>query len=331
MKRFARVIEILETAVNGETIGAHGNFWRGKTLGEFVALKVFGQKLIVPGQSAQSAIIKATRGLAPFGSDVTPRPPGAIFRRMPEGRPPVPDDSIAFIAKWIDDGCPDDEVAQPAAAAAVNVDTFVRFFREFDNFFMFNASSETRGDIGSYFGVVQNWPGIAITPDLPGWTDAIKSSDVGDAVAYLSGHQLTIMNSYFGTPLDHTAVAEALWQFGRGQLPADPLRPQDPQHRMNGADMWMVWLAFADACMRREVQTTDWSALAKSICLGLVGDALFRTDRPDTERLKITRYSAGDPNVRQKVVDDFAPLSGDRLLDAMIALGREASFGAPQV
>ena len=66
-----------------------------------------------------------------------------------------------------------------------------------------------------------------------------------------------------------------------------------------------------------------------AICLGLVGDALFRTDRPAPERLKITRYRADDPDVRQKVVGDFAPLSDQQLLDAMIDLGREASFGAP--
>jgi hypothetical protein len=333
MKRFARIIEILETAVHGDTIAAHGNFWRGKSKQEFIALKIFGQQLIVPGQAANSAIIKATRGLAPFGTDVTPRPPGAIFRRMPAGRPPMPDDSIAFIEQWINDGCPDDEVDAPAVpaltAAAPNVDAFIRFFREFDNFFAFNASNETNTDIGAYFSAAFTWPGIANPPDATAWTNAIGSSPVGDAISYLSTHQLTIIHSHFGTPLDQTAVAEALWQFGRGQLPPDPLRPQDPQHRMNGADMWMVWLAFADACMRRDIQATDWTALAKSICLGLVGDALFRTDRPATERLKITRYRANDPDVRQKVVGDFASLSGDKLLDAMIDLGREASFGAP--
>ena len=73
----------------------------------------------------------------------------------------------------------------------------------------------------------------------------------------------------------------------------------------------------------------QWSSIAKGICLGLVGDALFRTDRPLPSRLKITRYSADDPTLRQRVVGDFASLSGDALLNAMISLGREARFGAP--
>src|SRR5262249_1086771 len=129
MKRFTKVTEILETAVNGQIIKAQGNFWPGKLLPEFIALKIFGQTLIGPGKAADSAIIKAMRGLAPFGSDETPRPPGAFFRRMPAGRPPVPDDSIAFIAQWINDGCPDDEVDAPGmeavAAAAPGTDTFI--------------------------------------------------------------------------------------------------------------------------------------------------------------------------------------------------------------
>jgi len=329
------VVEILETAVHGDTIKAHGDFWRGKSLHEFIALNIFGQKLIDPGHAANSAIVKALRGLAPFGADVDPRPPGAIFRRMPAGRPPVPDSSIAFIEQWINDGCPDDEIAAPAMAAlsatAANADVHIRFFREFDNFFMFNASNETGTDIGVYFAAAQTWPGLADTPDANAWSNAIGSSAVGDALSYLSMHQLTIMHSYFGTPLDHASLAEGLWQFGRGALPLDPLRPQDPRHRMDGAAMWLIWLAFADACMRRGIQPTDWTSVAKSICLGLVGDALFRTDRPASERLKITRYHATDPDVRQRVVADFAPLSDTNLLEAMTALGREARFGAPSV
>jgi len=98
MKRFAHVVDILENAVNGEDIKApHRNFWRGQTLDQFVALKILGQQLVVSGDAAKSALVKALRGNAPFGSDVVPRPPGAIFRRMPAGRPPVPEASIAFI------------------------------------------------------------------------------------------------------------------------------------------------------------------------------------------------------------------------------------------
>ena len=330
MKRYARVIEILDTAVKGDAIKAHGNFWRGKARHDFIALKVFGQQLVDPGHPENSAVIKALRGLAPFGSDVTPHPVGAVFRRMPAGRPPVPDASIAFVEQWIKDGCPDDETAEATLAGitAADVNTYVRFFREFDNFFMFEANPDTQGEIGAFFGLAPTWPGLQPAGDASAWATALGAADVSNALTYLSDHQLTIMRSYFSTPLNQPMMADALWLFGCNQLPPDPLRPADPRHKMDGAQMWLFWLAFADACIRRNV-SPSWPDIAKSICFGMVGDALFRTDRPPAERLKINRYRADDPDVRRKIGNDFDALSGVNLLDAIISLAREAMFGAP--
>ena len=107
MGRYQEIIDILDNAVGGSAspVGAHGPFWRGKTRDQFVAANVFGQKLLVVGDGAGSNIIKALSAQAPFGTDVGT--PGATFRRMPAGRPPVPDDKIAVIKTWIDDGCPE--------------------------------------------------------------------------------------------------------------------------------------------------------------------------------------------------------------------------------
>ena len=111
LKRFDKVKEILEKAVNGEDIGGpHRNFWRNLDLAGFVAARVVARKLLIPRDSKHSNLVLALRGLAPFGSDMTPQPPGAIFVRMPARRPPVAEQDIAFIERWIDDGCPDDEV-----------------------------------------------------------------------------------------------------------------------------------------------------------------------------------------------------------------------------
>jgi hypothetical protein len=340
MKRFAHVVDILENAVNGETINApHRNFWRGQTLDQFVALKIIGQQLIVRNDAANSALVKALRGKAPFGADVVPRPPGAIFRRMPAGRTPVPEQSIAFIEDWINAGCPDDEVTEPvtpalafaATAAAGNFDLYNRFFRTFDDFFAFQADPATTGqDINTYFGIVSDWPGfIQSPPNIPNWLNDIRTADNTAAIKFLSDNQLRIMKSHFGDPLGLDALADAFWHFGSGDLPLDPLRPVDPHHRMNGASMWMVWLGFADACIRLGIDAANWSNIIKIISLGLVGDALFRTDRNASEKLKIIRYRADDPNVRTKVTNDFSNLSNDALLAACIGLGQEANFGAP--
>jgi hypothetical protein len=334
MKRFDKVVDILDTAVNHATIGRHGNFWRGKTREQFIALKVFGKLLIESGNAADSNIVKALRGLTPFGIDIEPPAPDAIFDRMPAGRPAVPELSIQFIEEWIDDGCPDDDVValestMTALEATLGPDQFVRFFREFDNFFAFEASDDTGAAINDFFAVAQTWPGFKRVTDLPAWTGAISAASVKNAAQFLSDNQLRVMTGHFGDPLDEDSLAEAYWQFGKGTLPVDDQRPEDPFHRMNGSSMWLMWLAFADASIRSGMKVAQWTSIAKCICLGLVGDALFRTDRPPPSQLKISRYRADDPTLRERVVGDFAALSGNTLLEAMIGLGREARFGAP--
>ena len=105
--RYQEIIDILDNAVGGSAapVGAHGPFWRNKTRDQFVAARIFGQMLLVVSDGAGSNIIKALSAQAPFGADVGT--PGATFRRMPAGRPPVADDKIAVIKQWIDDGCPE--------------------------------------------------------------------------------------------------------------------------------------------------------------------------------------------------------------------------------
>lgn len=107
MGRYQKIIDILDKAVGGSaaSVGAHGPFWRGKTLEQFVAAVVFGQKLLSPGDGKGSNLIKALRGEAPFGADIGT--PEAIFRRMPAGRRAVTAKQVDAIQQWIDDGCPD--------------------------------------------------------------------------------------------------------------------------------------------------------------------------------------------------------------------------------
>lgn len=115
MNRFERVIQILDDAIGGpdKNIRAHRAFWRGLTRDEFVAKIIFGREVVTVGQGAASNLVKALKGEAPFGSDLPTPPPGAEMRRMPAGLPAVADEDIAFIAQWIDDGCP--EEAEPPA------------------------------------------------------------------------------------------------------------------------------------------------------------------------------------------------------------------------
>ena len=108
MTPFEKVQLILDQSIGGPAvnIGAHHAFWRGLTRDQFVIKPVFGLPLISLGHGADSNLIKALKGQAPFGSDLNPPTPGANKRRMPAGLPPVADPDIAFIEQWINDGCP---------------------------------------------------------------------------------------------------------------------------------------------------------------------------------------------------------------------------------
>jgi hypothetical protein len=115
MVGFKRVIDILDASVGGPSaqVGAHGPFWRGLTRDQFVQKRVFGQALIAVGHGDQSNLVKALKGEAPFGSDSGA--PGARFRRMPAGRPPVSAAEIAEIKGWIDAGCPAETGGTPSS------------------------------------------------------------------------------------------------------------------------------------------------------------------------------------------------------------------------
>ena len=127
MTRFERVIQILDLAVGGPTapIGFHGAFWRGLTRNEFVAKKVIGLDLIAVGNGAGSNLVRALKGEPPFGADLPNPPQDATISRMPSGLEPVSPADIAFIEKWIDEGCLEDEVvaAQPLRWRRTNAPT----------------------------------------------------------------------------------------------------------------------------------------------------------------------------------------------------------------
>jgi hypothetical protein len=96
--KFPDVQTILENAVNGDDIGKHGNFWRNVSRDQFVKLTVVGEQLLVVGNSADSNLVKAIKGLPPFDGTFAPR--------MPVGYDPIPDPQIKQIADWIDASCP---------------------------------------------------------------------------------------------------------------------------------------------------------------------------------------------------------------------------------
>jgi hypothetical protein len=101
---YAQVSEILERATGtGRPFhGNHKRFWT-LPLSDFLKITtIYNVELIAaegPDRGARSGLIKALKGEPPFGPGGKPR--------MPLNRPPVPDDEIAYIQKWMDQGCPE--------------------------------------------------------------------------------------------------------------------------------------------------------------------------------------------------------------------------------
>ncbi|WP_051440475.1 hypothetical protein [Ensifer aridi] len=85
----------------------HEEFWSSLTYSEFTQGNVPGiaraVRILIPGDSAGSALIQSLKGEGIFT--------GAPFRRMPGGGPFMTDDQIGEIAAWIDAGCPEGDAA----------------------------------------------------------------------------------------------------------------------------------------------------------------------------------------------------------------------------
>jgi hypothetical protein len=106
---FTDVIAILDDSVGGPDadVASHGPFWRGITRDRFVAMKIGGRPLVVPGDGDNSNLVKSLRGQAPFGSDLPEPPVGAVIPAMPAYLPPLAPEAIDRIVQWINEGCPE--------------------------------------------------------------------------------------------------------------------------------------------------------------------------------------------------------------------------------
>jgi len=111
---FRKLQDILNKAAGDGQPDHEGNgrFWN-LPLSDFRKLTVYGVQVIADkgaDRGARSGLIQALKGVPPFG-------PGGL-PRMPLGRPPVADDDIAWIQKWIDNDGPD-QVNPPPGPAPV--------------------------------------------------------------------------------------------------------------------------------------------------------------------------------------------------------------------
>lgn len=279
--RFARVKEILDAAVGSRRFGAHGPFWRGQTRDQFVQFIFANQPLVVVGNGRDSNLVKALRGQKPFGRDIGT--PGAFFRRMPAGRPPVAPADIDFIEQWINDGCPDaaPEVLEPRVSLTTGAfrpdpSVHLAYFRDLDDWSAFHPTPEVRGATDKVFAAFAAWMPFAQDPSQEAaWIEALADDGVGQAVAMLSARRQQTVEAHYGVPVPLLALLDGFERFGSDGLPDDPLRP-DERHNMSEPIMWFVLSSFADACVQLDISTEFWLFFMRPILCGLLNDGLFR-------------------------------------------------------
>jgi hypothetical protein len=277
MNRYQKVIAILDDAVGGPSaqVGFHGAFWRNKTRDAFVAHVQFGQQLIVLNDPERSALLRALKGEDPFND--------SPFPRMPVGNPRVPADDIGFIEAWISDGCPEDETrpetiavdetaGSPATDEACNT-----YWRAFDDWSLVHRTPEVDAAVGRFFGVVGRWLDMATGQGSEAdWQAALEDGETQAAIALLAARQAETVTTHFGNPVPLLTLLDCYDRFGGDRLPEDASRPSEPHHNMNGPRMWFFWSAFADACLRLDLEPTFWRGHLRAILLGMLNDGIFR-------------------------------------------------------
>ena len=153
----------------------------------------------------------------------------------------------------------------------------VSYFRDLDDWSMFHATPEVSAAVGLVFGTVAPWLALARDASLEQpWLDTITSEPTRQAIAMLAARQKQTVEGHYGVPVPLLTVLDGYERFGNDGLPPDPLRPADPRHNMNGAVMWFVHSAFADACVRLDISRDFWTFFMRPILCGLLNDGLFR-------------------------------------------------------
>ena len=152
---------------------------------------------------------------------------------------------------------------------------------------MYHATPEIQDAVGVVFQFFPAWQAFARDATREkAWTDSLSADSVRPAAAMLSARQKQTVESHYGVPVPLLAVLDGFERFGNDGLPDDPLRPQDTRHNMNGAIMWFVWSAFAEACLRLEMSPDFWRFYMRAILCGLLNDGVFRG------RFKVQGFSA---------------------------------------
>ena len=318
MTTFRDVQEILDRALGGPRLANHGMFWRGVTRDQFVALEVFGLRMVVPGEPGRSGLISALKGAPPFvdiGDD-------------PKARPLASGQDIETISTWIAQGCPDNYAARDRGAVAseavtVSDNDHVLYWRGVDFFFLPTLSSaETKPHVNRlHMLAFFKWKETHLLGgSATAWADYMALPDVQESFKYVRHHYQRLIEEAYGASQDN--LFDALWKFGANLLPPDPQVAIPSRRTMNSPYDWFFWAPYIDMSLRVGDSGDADLRLARAWQVGIAADGLKRG------RLVIPDFDANDASVDQKVKTAFEMAQKDDLL-TKIRSRAEAFPGSP--
>ena len=151
------------------------------------------------------------------------------------------------------------------------------YWREFDDWAMFNKTAQVDQAIDEFFRVASLWfQDPQNTDPSPDWHDSIQQPSVRAAIELLSELQIKTLTENYGNPIPAKTVFESYELFGNNQLEDDPLRAQDKRHTMNGWQMWFFWFSFCHAAVELNIRTDFWTTHLRAVLIGLINDGVFR-------------------------------------------------------
>jgi hypothetical protein len=309
MSRFRDVQQILDRVLGGRPLANHGMFWRGVTRDQFIALQVFGLRMVVPGEPGRSGVMSALKGAPPFTLD----------NDAPNARPPASEQDIATVSTWIARGCPDEPASAmgtfSAAAAGVTIsdNDHVQYWRGVDFFFLPGLSSpETNQHVGRiHILAFFKWKeSHLLGGGANAWEDYMAAPNVPESFKYVRHHCTRLIEEAYGSSQDN--LFDSLWKFGANLLPPDPQGGVIPDRRtMNSPYDWFFWVPYIDMSLRASDAGDADLRLARAWQVGIAADGLKRG------RLIIPDFDANDPGVDQKVKATFETSQKDDLLAGM--------------
>jgi hypothetical protein len=319
MPSLQQVQDVLEKVLGTTPQPFHIPFWRGLTRDELVSKKLFGRSLIVVGQPEKSYLLLALRSGASG-------PLRAYF-----GQASAEGDDLAVIEQWIRNGCPEVAPIRSARIDSAGNDQHTKYWRAIDFFFHPKLASPVTKDhvLRLHGDALQEWiPTMLKATDPARWPNYLAQPKVAESFAYVRYHQRRLIVEYYnGSQGD---ILDSLWKFGGRLLPIDPTHPLPPiqYHTMNSVLDWFFWVPYLDASLRASDGEAIDLDLARGWQIGIVGDGLLRTDgeRPPGQRMPISDFAAGDPDLRAKVVAKYVAVDGPTMITEMVRRARESTL-----